>query len=353
MAGEKSEKPTAKRLKDAKKRGQMARSRDLGDAMHLAVAVLVLSWWSSSMVGGLGTALQEALGRMGQSPLRTINAGEVVGLAVHGVWHIVWLVSPVALGAVVATAAATRAQGGFNLASEAIRFDLTRLSPATGIKKLAPSKAGLDLVKTLVVGTIVGAVAWRAVRTMVDDAPHMALAHPLTAAGIGWDHARTFLVRAVIAMLLLAMADLGLQKWRHLKGLKMTKQEVKDDHKLSEGSPEIKARVRRVQREIARRRMLASVPTATVIITNPTHFAVALKYERGQAAPEVVARGADHLALKIRSLGREHGVPIVENPPLARALYRTTDVGERIPADLFEAVAEVLAYLIRLKQFAI
>lgn len=353
MSSDRSEKPTSKRLKDAKKKGQMARSRDLGDSMQLGAALLVLTWWGSSMMQGLGLGMQEALGRLGQSPLRTVNSGEVVGLVVHGIWQLSWLVGPLALGALVAMAVSTQAQGGFNLATEGLRFDLTRLSPANGIKKLAPSKAGIDLVKTLLVATVVGSVAWAAIRTALTDATTLALSHPATAGVMGWAHIRTFLLRAVILMLALACADLGIQKWRHLKGLKMTKQEVKDDHKLAEGSPEIKARVRRAQQEMSRKRMLSAVPGATVVITNPTHFAVALKYERGQSAPEVVAKGADHLALKIRTLAREHGVPIVENPPLARSIYGQAEVGERIPAELFEAVAEVLAYLIRLKQLVI
>lgn len=353
MSSEKTEKPTHKRLTDAKRRGQMARSRDLGDALHLGVALLVLAWWGSSMMQGLGAAMQEALSRMGQSPMRTINAGDVVGLAVHGMWQLGWLVGPIALGALASTAVATQAQGGFNLATEGLRLDLTRLNPANGLKKLAPSKAGLDLVKTLLVASVVGWVAWVAIESAVADASTLSLSHPAAAAVMGWEHVRTFLVRAVIVMLALAAADLGLQKWRHLQGLKMTKQEVRDDHKLAEGSPEIKARVRRTQREMTRRRMLAAVPTATVVITNPTHFAVALSYERGQAAPEVVAKGADHLAMRIRAIAREHGVPIVENPPLARSIYARADVGDRIPAELFEAVAEVLAYLIRLKQLVI
>lgn len=353
MSSERTEKPTAKRLKDARKRGQVARSRDFGDALHLGIALLVLAWWGNSMLRGLGVALQESLSRMGQSPLRTVTGGEVVGLAVHGIWQLSWLVGPVALGALVSTAVATQAQGGFNLATEGLRLDLTRLNPANGLKKLAPSKAGLDLVKTLVVATVVGAVAWVAIRNLVADAPTLALSHPSTAAAMGWQHLRTFLWRAVIAMVALAGADVGLQRWRHLQGLKMTRQEVKDDHKLAEGSPEIKARVRRVQREMTRKRMLAAVPSATVVVTNPTHFAVALKYERGQSAPEVVAKGADHLALRIRTLAREHGVPIVENPPLARSLHGRAEVGDRIPAELFEAVAEVLAYLIRLKQLVL
>lgn len=353
MAGEKTEDPTSKRLTDAKRRGQMARSRDLGDALHLGLVLLVLAWWGGSMMQGLGVSMQEALGRVGESPLHTITGGDVVNLVLHGLWQLSWLVGPVALGALVSTAVSTQAQGGFNLATEGLRLDLTRLSPVNGFKKLAPSKAGLDLVKTLLVATIVGAVAWSAIHTVVADAGTLALSHPSTAAAIGWEHVRGFLMRAVIAMLALAGADVGLQKWRHLQSLKMTKQEVKDDHKLAEGSPEIKARVRRAQREMTRKRMLAAVPTATVVITNPTHFAVALTYERGQAAPEVVAKGADHLAARIRALAREHGVPIVENPPLARSIYGRAEVGDRIPAELFEAVAEVLAYLIRLKQLVL
>jgi flagellar biosynthetic protein FlhB len=138
------------------------------------------------------------------------------------------------------------------------------------------------------------------------------------------------------------------------KSLKMTKQEVKEEHKMLEGNPEIKGRVRRLQREMARRRMLAAVPKATVVITNPTHFAVALEYKRdAMAAPRVLAKGADHVAQRIKDVAREHGIPTVENVTLARALYANAEIDEVIPADLFEAVAEVLAYLVRLKQLAI
>jgi flagellar biosynthetic protein FlhB len=149
----------------------------------------------------------------------------------------------------------------------------------------------------------------------------------------------------------LGAADYAVQRWRWFMNLKMTRKEVRDDAKGNEGNPEIKARVRRIQRDMARNRMLKSVETATVVITNPTHFAVALEYRRGEmAAPVVVAKGQDHLAARIRTIARERGVPIVENVTLARALYKTADVGQTIPADLFGAVAEILAYLVRLKQ---
>ena len=353
MAEDRTEKPTARRLKDAARRGQVARSRDLNDAFQLGAALVVLAYWGPSLVSGMGTIMAGGITRMGDARSGVLTSGEIVNLALSGVLQIGWLVGPLAIGAVVATAASAQAQGGINFATEALHIDLTRLNPASGFKRLAPSHAGLNLVKTVIAATVVGAVAWSAVSGLLADSPRFALVDPV-ASGLGaWAHAVAFLKRAALALLALAAADFGLQKWRTGQSLRMTKQEVRDDHKLAEGNPEIKARVRRVQREMLRKRMLAAVPKASVIITNPTHFAVAVKYTRGQAAPEVVAKGADNLALKIRTIAREHGVPIVENPPLARAIYRQVEVGEFIPGDLFEAVAEVLAYLIRLKQLVL
>lgn len=353
MADDRTERPTAKRLTDARKRGQVARSRDLNDAFHLGAALMVLAYWGPSMMSGLGTIIGNGMTRMGDARHHEITTGEVVNLALHGVWQLVWLVAPLAIAAMVATAAATQAQGGVVIATEALQIDLNRLNPATGFKRLAPSQAGLNLVKTIIAAAVVGTVAWGAISSLLQEAPRFALLDPVSSGLAGWAHTVAFLKQAAIALLALAAADFGLQKYRTGQSLKMTKQEVKDDNKMSEGNPEIKARVRRVQREMARKRMLAAVPRATVIITNPTHFAVALQYTRGQAAPEVVAKGADALALKIRTIAREHGVPMVENPPLARAIYKQVEVGESIPGDLFEAVAEVLAYLIRLKQLVL
>ena len=353
MSDDRTEKPTAKRLQDARNRGQVARSRDLNDAFHLGAALMVLAYWGPSMVSGLGTVMAMGLTRVGDARHQAITSGEVVNLAIQGVMQIGWLVAPLAIAALVATAASTQAQGGFIIATEALKFDLTRLNPASGFKRLAPSQAGITLVKTLIAASVVGTVAWIAVRGLIDEAPRFALLTPVAAGLDAWTYTVSFLKKSVITLLALAGGDFAVQKWRTTSSLKMTKQEVKDDMKNQEGNPEIKARVRRVQREMIRKRMLAAVPKATVVITNPTHYAIALKYERGLAAPEVVAKGADALALKIRTIAREHGVPIVENPPLARAIYRQVEVGEHIPGDLFEAVAEVLAYLIRLKQLVL
>ena len=169
-----------------------------------------------------------------------------------------------------------------------------------------------------------------------------------------WADMRGLLWKVVVLFGVMGAADYFWQKHQHLEGLKMTKQEVKDDAKMAEGSPEIKNRIRKVMFESFRRRMMSAVPKATVVITNPTHFAVALEYRRASmGAPIVVAKGQGHLAQRIKTVAREAGVPMVENVPLAQALYKTVEVGEAIPGNLFEAVAEILAYLIRLKQLTL
>jgi flagellar biosynthetic protein FlhB len=230
-------------------------------------------------------------------------------------------------------------------------MDWTRLSPANGLARLKPSQSGLDLIKTLTAATAIAVLAYSIGRDVLIDSPRLAWMAPAAAATEGARHLTGLLYQIGFALLAIAGADYGLQKWRHVQSLKMTKQEVRDEARSSEGNPEIKGRVRAIQREMTRRRMLGAVKTATVVITNPTHFAVALEYRRDKmAAPMVLAKGADHVALRIREEARTHGVPIVENKPLAQALFKTAEIGQTIPAPLFGAVAEVLAYLVRIKQ---
>jgi flagellar biosynthesis protein FlhB len=197
-------------------------------------------------------------------------------------------------------------------------------------------------------------VAYGVIHPFVESSALLSRVSPAEASAQAWTTVVTLAKRALIVFGSIATADYLIKRYQLRKNLKMTKQEVKEEHKMLEGNPEIKGRVRRLQREMARRRMLAAVPKATVVITNPTHYAVALEYKRdAMAAPRVVAKGADHLALRIKDVARAHGVPTVENVTLARALYANAEIDDVIPANLFEAVAEVLAYLVRLKQLAI
>jgi len=195
---------------------------------------------------------------------------------------------------------------------------------------------------------------WQTVESMLADAPGMPWMTPVSAAALGWSHAESFLWKIAWGLGALALADYGLQRYRLMSSLRMTKQEVRDESRQQEGSAEVRGRIRAIQRDMARRRMINDVARATVVITNPTHFAVALEYRRGaMAAPVVRAKGRDHIAARIREKAREHGIPIVENKPLAQMLFKSAEVGETIPAGLFTAVAEVLAQLIRLKQLAL
>jgi flagellar biosynthetic protein FlhB len=245
-------------------------------------------------------------------------------------------------------------QGGWSLAPDALQFNWSRLNPANGFKRFGLMQSGADTVKTFISVFVIAVIAWISVDAMMTDSARLPWLSTRGAALAGWQHLETLLWRVAWALALLSIGDYALQYYRTMSQLKMTKQELRDESKESDGNPEVKGRVRRVQREMARRRMLSDVKRATVVITNPTHFAVALEYKRGSmTAPLVLAKGQDHVAAAIRAQARTHGIPLVENKPLAQALFKSAEVGEVIPAGLFSAVAEVLAQLIRLKQLVL
>lgn len=354
MSEERTEQPTGKKLRDAREKGQIARSKEVHDAFQLAAALIALTWFGRVMVEGLSRQVVTGLEGMGRTAKRTVTPGDFTGLAMEMGLTLVVLVGPIAAASVIGGIGSVAAQGGWNLSWEPLQFNLNKLSPLAGIKRLAPSKAGLDLVRTLMIFIALAWVAYDLVQQMLQQSITLGRVTAEQAGALTWQSVALFMRRALVVFATIAAADFFLQKWRYKQGLRMTKQEVKDESKMMEGNPEIKGRVRKMQREIARRRMLADVPKATVVITNPTHIAVALEYQRERmAAPKVLAIGGDLMAERIKKVAREHGVPIVENVALARALYANAEVGDSIPGDLFEAVAEVLAYLIKLKQLVL
>jgi flagellar biosynthesis protein FlhB len=354
MSSDRTEKPTAKRLQEARDKGQLPRSRDLGQAAALLAAVVVLAWTGESMAATLTAAIKQFLWRMGQHPLVNLGPKEVTAIVISSVWTVVHVAGPVAFATMVTVVGLQTAQGGVVFATDALKPDLSRLSPMQGFKRLGPSQSGIELLKAMVGATVLSVIGWQAIRATLEQSLGVAGVPSVPAAAIGWRGALSVLRTSAIALVILAGLDYAVQRWRFMRSQRMTKQEVKDEHRLQEGSPEVKSRVRRIQREMIRRRMLAAVPKATVVVTNPTHFAVALEYHRAlMPAPRVVAKGSGFVALRIREIAREHGVPIVENPPLARALHKHAEIGDIIPAALFEAVAEVLAYLIKLRQLVL
>ena len=351
MASDQTEKPTAKRLRDARKKGQIPRSRDLAMAIASVVATFAVARLGGRLVTGLQSRLGADLARVGDYARQDITGQQVAAMAAGGAELIAWLVGPIAMATMIAAVGAHGFQGGWNFSAGALQLNWSRLSPANGIKRLNVSQSPMDVLKTLLSVGAIGWLAWLTLDAVTGDSVGLTRLDPHDSAAVGWSHVEALLWRTGIILGLLALGDYGLQWYRTMKALRMTRQEVRDESREQDGSAEMKSRVRRVQREMARGRMIADVARATVVITNPTHFAVALEYRRETMdAPRVVAKGRDLVAAKIREAARKHEVPIVENKPLAQALYKSSEVGDTIPGHLFAAVAEVLAYLMRLKQ---
>ncbi|HEY2904424.1 MAG TPA: EscU/YscU/HrcU family type III secretion system export apparatus switch protein [Vicinamibacterales bacterium] len=352
--GEKTEKPSAKRLRDARERGQVAISKDVSMALGTLAATSVLVGAGSFLLHRIVATFIGGLSHFGDSPLREVHGEDLVPLVISGGTLVALTAGPIAIAAAATGVLSSVLQSGFNVSASPLTPDFNRLNPANGLRKFAPSRAGIDTLKAIVIASILSVLAWRVVSTLALDAGGLTSASPLASANRLWSDTLRLLWQAGFALLSIGSLDFGLQKWRLHQSLKMTKQEVKDEARSGEGNPEIKARVRRIQRDMFRKRMLQAVPRATVVLTNPTHFAVALEYKRDKgAAPVVIAKGADLIAAKIREIARDHSVPIVENPPLTRALFKECEVGDVIPGPLFGAVAEVLAYLVRIKQLVL
>lgn len=348
---EKTEKPTPKKLKDAREKGQVARSHDLVAAMALLAVTAVMVWTGSSGLTRLEARISDGLTRMGTGARASITPTDLIGQMISDLMLLGIVVGPWLLTAGVVAIAGHLAQTGWIFSPQRLTPDWSRLSPANGLSRLKPSQSWLDLLKTILAATAVSIIAYNVASNVLAESPRLAWMPTHAAATEGAVAIRTLLYQVGFALVAVAGGDYGLQWWRLNQTLRMSKQELREEMKSSDGNPEIKARVRKIQREMNRSRMLKAVKTATVVITNPTHFAVALEYRRGtMTAPIVVAKGQDHMAARIREIARDSSVPIVENVSLARSLYAGADVGDTIPADLFGAVAEVLAYLVRIKQ---
>jgi flagellar biosynthetic protein FlhB len=331
----------------------VVRTKEAGQAASLIAATLALGWLGSTIMSRLGHTVSRGIERIGHTPVRTLEPGDITKLAFEGLGTLGLTVGPIAFTSVVTVLALHGAQGGWVFATEALQLKWSRLNPATGIKRFGLNAGGIELIRMAIAVTFVGFLGWRLVSGFLPASAELARVAPAGAAAEMWHAAATLIKQAAVGLLLMAGADYLVQRYQLHTSLRMTKQEIKDEQRLTEGNPEIKSRVRKIQREMVRRRMLTAAKRATVVITNPTHYAVALDYQRGMSAPVVVAKGQDHMALRIKQVALEHGVPMVENVSLARALYSSADVGDVIPGPLFEAVAEVLAYLIRIKRLVL
>lgn len=342
-AQDKTEKPTSRRRQKAREKGQVAKSAELASVSVLMAGLGALYLFGGYIYNQISGMLRHILSTAAQVHLDSAEMGNLSTT----IWMFFFQVmAPVMIAVVAAALLANLAQVGFIMSGQRLMPDLKKINPLSGFKRWISLRSVVDMVKNVAKLFVVGWVAYHTVAGEWDILPTLGdtdiMAAMVYVVGVCF---RIFW-RCVLAMLVLALLDWAYQKYDYEKNLKMSKQEVKDEYKQSEGDPMVKSRIRSIQREATKKRMMAAVPQADVVITNPTHIAVALQYNPLLApAPIVVAMGADNLAMKIREIARENNVPIRENKPLARALYKDADVGEMIPEPLFQAVAAVLAQL--------
>jgi flagellar biosynthetic protein FlhB len=344
---EKTEQPTARRRSKAREEGQVAKGRELSGVVVLMTGLLMFYFAGRDILDRIRTFWGQAFMNIAHEDLTTDGSMLIMVSCVETIARIVLpIMIAVFFGAVVANVV----QVGFNVSWKSITPDLKKLDPIQGVKKFFSLKSLVELVKNILKLVIVGTVVYYSIKAEVDGAfilmDQDAWGVLLFVLRVAFD----IVMRTAWVLLILAILDYVYQKYEHEKSLKMTKQEVKDEYKQSEGDPQIKSRIRTLQREMARKRMMEAIPQADVVITNPTHLAVALKYEKGMTAPVVLAKGAGFIALKIREIASKHRVAIVENPGVAQLLYKTTDIGQEIPAKLYRAVAEILAHVFRLRK---
>ncbi|ADK85680.1 flagellar biosynthetic protein FlhB [Desulfarculus baarsii DSM 2075] len=348
-AQEKTEKPTPRRRSKAREKGQVAKSQELGSIGVLFAGLMCLYAFGGFVYDQSATMMTHILSRAAETP---VSLAQVHNLSIDLMGHFLRTLAPFMLAVVLAGVAVNVAQTGFMLATSRLRPDLKKINPLEGLKKFVSMRMLVEAIKNTGKICVVGLVAYLVLADELPNFPNIGKLGGLTAMLIYIaDVCLRIFLWSLAAMFILAILDYAYQKYQFEKGLKMSKQEIKDEFKQTEGDPHVKSRIRQLQRERAMKRMMAAVPQADVVITNPTHLAVAIFYQAGQMdAPEVVAKGQNKIAERIKALAQENNVPIIEDKPLAQALYKSVEVGQRIPFELFGAVAAILAHVYREKQ---
>lgn len=341
--GEKTLPASPRKLERAREDGNVARSQDLSAGASLTVALVAMYLLGPDMMRGV-----VEMGRhfLGQAHLLTADQTPVAALAAQTVYTLARVVLPFALVMLLAGLVFSFAQVGVLFTVKPLQPKMSRINPVTGFKKFVSMRALVELIKSLAKLAIVGGIVYWTFRDRRDEIVALMALDPWPMAVAVGELVMSVWWRIALLMIVVGVADFGFQYWQRQRDLRMTVQEARQESKEMEGDPQIKRRVRQLQRQIAMQRMMGEVPKAEVVITNPTHYAVALRYDmETMKAPVVVAKGARLLAQRIRDIAVEHDVPIVQKPDLARTLYRTLEPGQPIPEDLFRAVAEVLSYV--------
>jgi flagellar biosynthetic protein FlhB len=344
---EKTEQATPKRLEEARKKGQVPRSPDLSIAavcISAAAAIYLLGQMASGQFADLMRA------SLTISPETAMNTDRLWPQLVNAGARSLWIIVPILAATFFAALAAPLAIGGWNFSGQALAPQFSRMNPISGIGRMFSARGLVELVKGLAKVFVVGIIAIVLLKGLTPQLMGLSAEPVNSAIGHSASLASYALLILCMGLAVIAAVDVPFQLYQYNKELKMTREEVREEYKESEGSPETRGRIREVQRALARGRMMQEVPTADVVVTNPTHYAVALRYnEKKHRAPVVVAKGTDLIALKIREIATEHGVPVLEAPPLARALHKSVEIDREVPAALYITVAQVLTYVYQLK----
>ncbi|HYD95670.1 MAG TPA: flagellar biosynthesis protein FlhB [Noviherbaspirillum sp.] len=347
---ERTEPASPRRLEQAREEGDVPRSRELATCTVLLGAGLGIWFSGDRLVRSLNHMLTSGLS------LEREHAFDFNQLLMHivpGLTEVLLGFAPLAGILLLVAAGSPLLIGGWLFTAKSLEPNFSRLNPIKGLGNMFSTRALVELVKAIGKTVLIGGIAWIVVMRQADTMLALAT-EPLASGGahLG-DLLLTSFIAIVFGLVVIALIDVPYQLWHYANKLKMTREELRQESKESDGDPMVKARIRQLQREMAKRRMMSEIPTADVVVTNPTHYAVALKYTEGKMrAPVVVAKGADEVAAKIREIAAEHKVALLEAPPLARALYRHTELGDEIPAKLYTAVAEVLAYVFQLRAYS-
>ena len=343
--GEKTEEPTAKKRADARKKGQVGRSQELNTAFVLLVGFFSLKFLWDSIYLSIASYTTYVFSNLNQS----VDTENIIHIFIGIIVVLAKTAFPIMFAIMLIGLAINFFQVGLNFNTESIEFKLDKLNPINGFGRIFSKRSLVELAKSFFKILVIGFFLYRFIHEQILAMPQFMFFDLTTSLALVAEiiFQMAFIVIGVI--MIMALMDYGYQKWQTTQDLKMTKQEVKDEMKQSEGDPQIKGKIRQKQRQMAMARMMKEVPKADVIVTNPTHYAIALSYQQGMSAPLVVAKGQDLVAQRIKEIAREARVPIIENKPLARAIYAAVQIGDVIPQELYQAVAEVLAYVYRLK----
>lgn len=348
-SGEKTEKPTPKKKEKSRQEGQVAKSQEISTALSLIVVFSSIGMFASTILYNLQNVFFVTFNRM--LNVQDINDLHFAAdITVFMFMQIIIICAPILIIALLVGIAVNLFQVGWHPTSKPLKPKFSKLNPISGFKRIFSMRAILELFKSLFKFVIIVMVIYSELSRELENISTLA-SLPLV---VSFQYIGELIIRLGIVVgvwfILIAALDFSYQKFKHNKDLKMTKQETKEEYKQAEGNPQVKGKIRQKMREASMRRMMQDIPQADVIITNPTHFAVGIKYDRmGVGAPKVIAKGADHLAKRIKDIAKENNISIIENKQLARALYATVDVGKEIPPELYKAVAEILAFVYKLK----